>query len=278
MKLLSLFAAVLIVFCSALSAGAGEELKIIGEVLYHQDFSEESDLAESGIRVGTQSSENSMMGCTGDNLEIKTYDNGRVYAIFPDFEKESTYTVEFAFRFSEISVENGFISLILTCRGDEPTNISSIVIRANGELDGFDAPCEKIRTAIQNGEMISVQVPIRDNVLNEVIMTAGEASCIIERESVLVLSEGRMGLAVRNASVEVPEIYVVHGVDYEEKLGYFADYSYSEDAETVFTETSAGTDETEPQPETSPDTGDSAVLLLTAAAAGLCLVKRQLAQ
>ncbi|MBQ8369021.1 MAG: hypothetical protein IJY35_03470 [Clostridia bacterium] len=273
MKLLSLFVAVLLVICSALSVSAGDGLKIIGEVLYHQDFSEESDLADSGIRVGTQSSENSMMTCVGDNLEIKTFDNGRVYAIFPEIAKETTYTVEFSFRFSEISAENGFISLILICRGDEPTNISSIVIRANGELDGFDSPCEKIMTAIKNGEMVNVQVPIRENVLNEVIMSAGDAVCTIERESVLVLSDGQMGLAVRNASVEVPEIYVVHGVDYTEKLGYFADYSYSEDGETIVTVTPAVSDEG--IPETSPETGDTAVMLMAAAAAtGLGLARR----
>lgn len=277
MKLLSFFVALLIVLISSVGVSAGDSLKIIGEVLYHQDFSDESDLTDSGIHIGTQSSVNSMLDCAGDTLHIKTYDKGRVYAILPQFEKDSTYTAEFSFRFTEVRAENGFISMILTCRGDEPTNISGLVIRADGTIDDFGTPSETIMNAIRNGETVNVQIPIRENVLNEVILTVGEEQCTVERESVLVLGDGQMGFSVRNVNVEVPEVYVVHGVDYTEKLGYYADFSYSVDGDSVVTvgpSSAAGE-----AAENSPDTSDAAVLILAVTAVtGMTLARRNSAR
>ncbi len=271
MKPLSVLIALMLVLMSALSVFAGDSFKVEGEVLYHQDFSHESQFCKSGIRIGTQSSKNSEMNCTGDTLKINTYDNGRVYAILPEIQKEDTYTAEFSFRFSEINAENGFIAMILTCRGDEPTNISAVTIRADGTVDNFDEPCEMIGEAIRNGEMVNVQIPIRGKVLNEIIMTSGEYRCVVERENILVIEDGNMGFSVRNASVELPEIYVVHGVDYEEKTGYFADSSYAadDDDEVILPKPTENPDEV---PETAPDTGDGCVAVIAAAVSGLTAV------
>ncbi len=268
MKPLSVLIALVLVLVSAVSVTAGDSFRIDGEVLYHQDFSHESELSGSGIRIGTQSSENSELTCSGDTLEIKTFDRGRVYAILPDISKSDTYTAEFTFCFTEINAENGFISMILTCRGDEPTNISGVTIRADGTVDDFDEPCEMVRNAIRNGEMVNVQIPIRNNVVNEIIMSAGEYQCTVERDNILVISDGQMGFAVRNASVELPEIYVVHGTDYSEKTGYFADSSYSADSDEVIvpkpSETEGGYADV--PTEVSPDTGDVAVVMFALAA------------
>lgn len=269
MKPLSVLIALILVLMSALSVYAGDSFRIDGEVLYHQDFSHESQFCESGIRIGTQSSKNSEMNCVGDTLKINTYDNGRVYAILPEIRKEDTYTVEFTFRFSEISAENGFIAMILTCRGDEPSNISSVTIRADGTLDNFDEPCEMIGEAIRNGDLVNVQIPVRGNVINEIIMTSGEYRCVVERENILVIEDGNMGFSVRNASVELPEIYVVHGVDYDEKTGYFADSSFAaddDDDEVILPKPTENPDEV---PETAPDTGDGCVAVIAAVVCGL---------
>lgn len=261
---------IILAFMLAFGVSAGDSSRIEGEVLYHQDFSVESKLCESGIRIGTQSSENSEITCKSDTLEIKTFDRGRVYAILPDFMKTATYTVEFSFRFAEISEANGFISLILTCRGNEPTNISGVVIRADGTVDEFDEPCDMVKNAVRSGELVNVQIPVRNHVVNEIIMSAGEYRCVVERDNILVLSEGQMGFSVRNASVELPEIYVMHGVDYTEKSGYFADSSYSVDGDEVIvpkpSETEAAGTEDEVNVEVSPDTGDGAAVLLALSA------------
>ena len=90
MKPLSVFVALVLVLFSALGVSAGDVTKIDGEVLYHQDFSRESDLGDSGIRIGTQSSVNSEITCIGDTLEIQTFDKGRVYIILPEIIKDST--------------------------------------------------------------------------------------------------------------------------------------------------------------------------------------------
>ncbi len=268
MKPLSVLVALMIILMSALSVYAGDSFRVNGEVLYHQDFSQESKICESGIKIGTQSSKNSGINCSGDTLEINTYDDGRVYAILPEIVKDDTYTVEFSFRFSEIKAENGFISMILTCRGEEPTNISSVRIRADGTVDNFDPPCENIGEAIRNGETVNVQIPIRSNVLNEIVMTAGEYRCVVERENILVIEDGNMGFAVRNASVQLPEIYVMHGVDYSEKSGYFTDSSYSEDDddEVILPKPSEDPEEI---PETAPDTGDTVISVTAAVLAGI---------
>ena len=266
---------IILAFMLAYGVFAGDSSMIDGEVLYHQDFSVESRLCESGIRIGTQSSENSEITCKGDTLEIKTFDRGRVYAILPDVVRDAAYTVEFSFRFTEIGEENGFISLILTCRGEEPTNISDVVIRANGTVDEFDVPCDMVKRAIRSGELVNVQIPVRNQVVNEIIMTAGEYQCVVERDNILVISDGQMGFSVRNASVELPEIYVVHGVDYAEKSGYFTDSSYSEEGggEVVVpkpSETAAL--EEEASVEISPDTGDGTAALLMLAVGGGAIV------
>lgn len=276
MKPLSVFVALVLIFFSALGVSAGDVTKINGEVLYHQDFSRESDLDDSGIRIGTQSSVNSKITCDGETLEIKTFDKGRVYAILPEIVKESTYTAEFSFRFTEINAENGFISMILTCRGDEPTNISGVTIRADGTVDDFDVPCEMVRNAVRSGELVNVQIPIRNNVVNEIVMTAGEYQCVVERDNILVISDGQMGFSVRNASVELPEIFVVHGVDYNEKSGCFADSSYASDDEdeVVQPKPSETTDCDQPEAgvECSPDTGDALSCTATAFVVGMTAV------
>jgi len=271
MKPLSVLIALMLVLMSALSVNAGDSFRIEGEVLYHQDFSHESKFCESGIQIGTQSSKNSEMNCAGDTLKINTYDNGRVYVILPEISKEDSYTVEFSFRFSEIKASNGFISMILTCRGDEPSNISSVQIRADGTVDNFDVPCEKIGEAIRNGDLVNVQIPIYGKVLNEIIMTSGEYRCVVERENILVIEDGNMGFAVRNASVEIPEIYVVHGVDYSEKFGYFADSSYAEDGDDVVI-LPKPIENPEEMPETAPDTGDEILVIIPAALIGMAVV------
>ena len=269
---------IILSFMIAFGVSAGDSSRIEGEVLYHQDFSVESKLCESGIRIGTQSSENSEITCKGDTLEIKTFDRGRVYAILPDVARDAAYTVEFSFRFTVISEENGFISLILTCRGEEPTNISDVVFRANGTVDGFDAPCDMVQSAIRSGELVNVQIPVRNQVVNEIIMTAGEYQCVVERDNIMVISDGQMGFSVRNASVELPEIYIVHGVGYAEKSGYFTDSSYSEDGDDeVIVPKPSETAESEEDAavEISPDTGDRVAALLMLAVGGGAVVSSE---
>lgn len=230
--------------------------RTVGEVLYHQDFSVLSELARSGIVRGTSGSEKAGLSCTGDTLELNTVDNERVYALLPSSGADSSYTVEFDFSFSDIVSENGYLGYILTCRGTEPTNVTAVVIRANGTIDDFEEPDEELKKAISSGEKIGVRIPIENDVFHELELTVGGKSYTLERDNVKVLEDGGSGYVVRNASVEIGEIYIVNGVGYTKKTGVYAKSSYASDAPVTVSSASVDTDDTS---ETSPDTGDTTV-------------------
>ncbi len=267
--------AVLLGVSAVLPGFAGDLQKPVGEVLYHQDFSVLSDLAKSGIVRGTSSSENSHITCEGDALELNTFDNDRVYAILPATKTEDSYTIEFTFAFSEITSDNGYIGFLLTCRGAEPTNITALVIRADGTIDDFEEPDEALKKAIHDGGTVHVKIPIEKNVLHKIELTAGGTAYTLERKNVKVIDDGGTGFAVRNASVDVTEIYIVNGIGYTSKSGAYANESYASD-EAVASLDASVSQETVPAPAeeilTSPDTGDFMVpygAVFTAAVMGL---------
>lgn len=254
------FLLVLVMLFSCICVSAKNTEISVGEVLYHQNFGAVKDIVESGIRVGSASSENSLIACPNESLEIHTYDTGRVYVMLPDAENvdDGSYTIEFTFRFTDIHTENGFIAPILTCRGDEPTNISSVVIRADGTVDGFDLPDEELREAIADGEMIGVKIPVDSWVMHKIILSVGDTEYTLERDNVLVINDGSMGFVVRNTDVAVDEVYVVYGTDYSEKLGYYAENSYATDDSPAVSG--------EQNEEYSPETGDDTALMIVFAA------------
>lgn len=252
---------VLLGVSAVLPGFAGDLQKPVGEVLYHQDFSVLSDLAKSGIVRGTSSSENSHITCEGDVLELNTFDNDRVYAILPAAKTGDSYTIEFDFAFSEITSDNGYIGFLLTCRGTEPTNVTALIIRANGTIDDFEEPDETLKKAIHDGSEIHVKIPIEKNVLHEIELTADGTAYTLERKNVKVIDDGGTGFAVRNASVDVTEIYIVNGIGYTAKSGAYKNESYASDEAAASLDASV-MQEMVPVPVpaeevlTSPDTGD----------------------
>lgn len=268
---------VLLGVSAVLPGSAGDRQKPVGEVLYHQDFSVLSDVAKSGIVRGTSSSENSHITCEGDALELNTFDNDRVYAILPTTKTGDSYTIEFDFAFSEITSDNGYIGFLLTCRGTEPTNITALNIRADGTIDDFEEPDETLKKAIHDGSEIHVKIPIEKNVLHKIELTAGGTAYTLERKSVKVIDDGETGFVVRNASVDVTEIYIVNGIGYTAKSGAYAAESYASDQAVASLDASAeqGTVSLPVSAEeipTSPDTGDFMIpygAVFTAAVMGL---------
>lgn len=252
---------------TAMLAGAGDVSSQAGEVLYHQDFADISDFSVSGILQGTLGSKTAVFDCSEDSLRIETKDNERVYLILPHTDVNDSYTVEFDFEFDEASSDNGYISYILTCRGSEPTNISSLTIRAGGSVDDFKPLDEALAGKISSGERITCRIPIENGVLHVVeFITSDGSKYSVERNSVLVTAEGERGFIVRNATVSVSEIFIVGGTDYTEKSGYYAENSYAGD-------TPDGNAKPDAQ-ETSPKTGDykNAFPCILAAAAGIMMV------
>ena len=59
---------------------------------------------------------------------------------------------------------------------------------------------------------------------------------VLERDTVLVLSNERFGFAARNTNVSISEIFVVSGTGYTEKSGYYADNSYATNENPIISE------------------------------------------
>jgi len=266
MKKLLPIVLILMLILSAASVYAMDLEKAVGEVLYHQDFSDITDFSSSGIRVGTSSSENSLVRCEGDALEVHTYDRGRVYVILPEAEKGNaeSYTIEFSFRFTDIHTENGFIAPILTCRGCEPANITSVTIRSDGTVDEFSALDDELKDAISSGKTIGVKIPVTGGMMYKIIFTSDGKEYSAERNNLIPVSKGNIGFTVRNADVEVDEVYLVNGTDYSEKSGYYADNSFASDDAPVTAPSCS-----QYGGMTSPATGDNTMMIVIFACAAL---------
>ncbi len=243
---------IVLLVLSCVNISAADHEITPGKVLYHQDFADISDIAFSGIKIGTLSTDNAFINCPGECLSIRMYDRARVYMIMPHTKRANTYTVEFSFSFEPSSSSNGYIALMLTCRGDEPSNISYVLFRADGTVDDFESPAPELSAAIAAGETVNVTVPVENNILHEIHLTVGENTYTLNRDRVLVMSNENFGFAVRNTSVNVHEVYVVDGVGYTEKSGYYTVNSYASDNAPIIPE---GGD-------LSPDTSDSFTVIL----------------
>ena len=265
---------IFVILCaSCLPISAMDPDRTAGTVLYHQDFAEVSLFENSGLRLGTSSSAASEVSCEGGALSIQTKDSGRVYTILPSVQKTNSYTLEFTFRFAKIAKENGYLAAILTCRGEEPTNITEVVIRADGCVDDFEEPPEKLKAAIAGGKTVGVTIPIEGGVLHEITLTADGIDYPLERASVQVITGGELGFAVRNVCAELPEVWLVNGTDYTEKKGVCVRESYASDDEVIV----VPEDEAEQTaPEESPSTGTfrrTAALWALTLASGVLTVK-----
>ena len=202
----------------------------VGEVLYHQDFSEVSTASIAGIRKGTVSSENMSVAVTQDALGLYSGDDLRGYALLPEIQWTESHTIEFSFRFTEALTTKGYLSFLLTSWGEEPTNVSAAVFRVNGTIDDFNEPSAAIRTKIQDGELIHVEIPVENGMVHSITLTSGKTTCTVQRESLMRIAEGNRGFGIRNASAEITEVYVVSGTGYTAKTGTYAEKCWAEDS------------------------------------------------
>ena len=232
-RLLIMIVAVVALLCTTVNASYMDY--DTGHVLYHQNFAHISDFAKTGIKIGLLSTKNATYSCAGDSLAVKTDDGGRSYLILPEIDRGDSYTVEFSFRFTDTSHENGYLGYILTCRGDEPHNITRLVIRVNGTIDEFEQLPEEMAQAIAAGEETKITIPVEDNIFYHIIVEVGGAQFTAERDSMISIGDGNMGLQFRYVGTEVSEIYVVNGVDYSEKIGNYVTDSYASDEHPVIT-------------------------------------------
>lgn len=202
----------------------------VGEVLYHQDFADVDAPYKAGVALGTATTGNAWLDVENDALALHTADDRRAYVLLPDTPWTESHTIEFSFCFTDIAASNGYLAFLLTCWGDEPSNISAAVFRANGTIDDFDDPDDRIKEKIQSGENVHVQIPVENGIVHTITLTAGEDTCTVQRDSILRIAEGQRGFSIRNASVAVEEVTIVNGTGYTAKTGTFATDSWSDSA------------------------------------------------
>lgn len=259
---LFLFLQITLVLLLAIGANAEEPA---GRVLYHQAFADVDSVQAAGITLGTATAGDAWLTIEDDDLGIHTADDRRAYARLPDTPWTGSHTIEFSFHFTEISASNGYIAFLLTCWGEEPSNISAAVFRANGTIDDFGDPDEAIREKIRAGETVHVQIPVENGLVHTITLTAGDETCTVQRDSILRIAEGQRGFGIRNASAAVEEVYIVNGTGYTAKTGPFAEQSWSDSALA------------ENAMDHAPATGETLVgaVLLLLSAAGMYWAKRR---
>ena len=261
-----------VLYSCALWTGAAANA---GEVLYHQDFSVISSASAAGVAAGANT-DGGEVAVRDFALAVRGHDAYRVYAILPDSaELPDTYTFETSFRFiprEEGAVANGYVSFLLSCTGEDLSDVLGFRIRANGDVEVenthqqkeslgvlSDALLEKMKA----GETIRVIIPVKNNNIRGITFIAGDESCKIHRNEDLALEpDRRMGFCVRNAYVSIEEVWVVNGVDYTEKTGIYAEDSYADD----------GNEGPADEPYYAPATGESSWLWICLMVSGMFLV------
>lgn len=190
-----------------------------GYVMYRQTFNELTYPDTAGIVKGADGEDGFDLTINNDALCIDSFDARKSYVIFPCILPEPDHTVEYTFSFSKLETTNAYVGFMLTSKGDAPDNITSVVVRANGNVDGFGKLSESMTAKIASGEKITVSIPVENGVFHKITLKCGGEVETVVSESITDISEGRIGFVTRNASVLVHEVAVVNGVDYKAKTG-----------------------------------------------------------
>lgn len=223
---MELWLLVLLLLLLSLSVAAADTP--VGTVLYHQDFSVAASPTAAGIGLGTSSSQAAWLSIEDEWLGFHVTDDHRAYALLPETPWTDDHTIQFSFRFTDALTKSGYMAFLLTSWGDEPSNISAVVFRVSGMIDDFTAPTEAMQEKMRDGETIAVELPVENGVIHAITLTAGEETCTVTRNAILRIAEGGRGFGLRNASVEIGEVYIVNGTGYTAKTGPFVEMSWSE--------------------------------------------------
>lgn len=252
--LLSVFLLLMSLFVCPGTAAEWNEKMTAGEILWHQSFADLSDYNKSGFTTGTSTAESATVAVKDGALQIRCMDGGRAYVIMPSVKHGPSYTAEFTFRFTESGMENGSLSFLVNCRGEEPSNITSVVIRSTGTVDGFPDPDPAVMDAIRKGRSVTVEIPVEAGAFYRVKLTAGDVSCTLESSDLLKIAQESMGFAVRNDGAAITDVWIVNGCGYAEKTGDTASAVRDADKPVPGTEQKPGRGSG--SGDTSPKTGD----------------------
>lgn len=260
--LLALLLVVCLVFSGAFCVSASSPDPLPGEVLFAARYTDYSSVAETGMRLGTSSWEDAFLVLKDGELWIGASSDRKTYLLLPSvFSCGDTYTITYTFRFTDVLAENGYCGLILTSRGDAPSNRTELIFRSDGSVDGYGT-ASGMAAAAAASENVSVTAIVQRGFLIQFWVQCGDETTVFSLTHLVRIDEGGRGFVLRNASASFSSVEVIHGVDYPEKNGYYAMHSY------VAPEIS-GQDT-----EIAPDTPDAVVpILCTLCATGAWMIQ-----
>lgn len=228
-----------------------------GDIIYRQDFTDTDTLGAAGIKKGTSGADGFRLSIYGGYLHIDNCDDTRAYVVFPEIVTPENYTVSFTFSFTDIVSSNGYLAFMLSCTGDEPVNITSAPVRADGKCDGFGELGDEMSAAMAEGSDITVEIPVEKRTLHEMTVRVGDLSRTLILENIVDVNEGSFGFVVRNASANVKNVYMISGTEYDgEALRRKITTALSEETETQI----ASAESREAVGFTAPQTSDSSVI------------------
>lgn len=237
-----------------------------GTVLYRQRFDVLSAPGNGGIRKGTDGGDSFSLHIEKGALRIDNHSDTKSYTLFPCELPGEDHTIEFEFSFESVESTNAYAAFMLTCRGDAPDNITSVIIRANGECDGFGKLGKEISANIASGQRTFVRIPVSDGDYYEMTVLSGGVSETLSRRTVGGIPKGSIGFIVRNSDINVYDIAVVKGTNYTSKLGELSYSSSWSDSSPYKTGDAATACEDVDVYLSSPQTGDSTALILLVSA------------
>ena len=272
--ILLLCCTVLVLACGV-PAWAGDTEYADGEVLFASRYGEYTSLRDTGLRFGTASWDGASLSLGESGLSVGSASDYKTWLLLPpDLPFPATYTVVYTFRFTELLAANGACGFLLTSSGDAPSNRTEAVVRASGDCGDFGVLGRSLAAAMQDGEWVTVRIPIRHGMLSELEVSAAGESETMQLKNVRSVARGGRGFVFRNASVEIGSVLLVSGADFGAKPlgGWYAAHNYIAPDDFAWEER---TTQEDPVPIENPGTADAAVWIAlsggiaAAAAAGM---------
>lgn len=225
MRRIIAFALAFVLLCLCFTAAASAAEDKDGVVIYRQSFADVSDASSAGIRKGNKNADCFSLDVDDDCLKISTSSLEKAYVILPYYNTLEDYTVKVSFSFYDIIKENGYVALMLTSRGDEPDNIDSITVRADGRCDEWGSFSDELVNDLKNGNKAELTVYVESGIPRRLELSSAGNTEELSCKSLVDVVEGSIGFIVRNLSVSIHDVKVISGTRFTEITGELADSS-----------------------------------------------------
>lgn len=255
-----------------------------GHVIYRQNFSDTKGVILTGMYFGTLSSPDATAVNRNGKLLVDGQSDLRTYLLLPAESPGNTYTFSATISLTEAVTANGYCAILISAWGDAPRNRAEIIIRADGTVDDFSEPTETVRRLIAEGGVFTLTVPVKSGAIDEIIIDTGDEKDTLIRREIKIVTGGGVGFSLRGMAIEIDEVILISGVDFDSLSGVFADKSYSnsQDPDDGIRASEKETEETSSREELPPNppTGDfctvlALIIAASAISAFICVLAKK---